>query len=55
MKALWGVALLAVLVSSSGCGYALAGRGSFLPDYIRTIGIPNMTIRLKALLRGSME
>lgn len=23
-----------------GCGYALAGRGSFLPDYIRTIGIP---------------
>lgn len=24
----------------SGCGYALAGRGSFLPDYINTIGIP---------------
>jgi hypothetical protein len=23
-----------------GCGYALAGRGSFLPAYIRTIGIP---------------
>ena len=23
-----------------GCGYALAGRGSFLPDSIRTIGIP---------------
>jgi hypothetical protein len=22
------------------CGYALAGRGSFLPDYIRTLGIP---------------
>jgi len=22
------------------CGYSLAGRGSFLPDYIRTIGIP---------------
>ena len=32
----WFVAALA----SSGCGYALAGRGSFLPDYIRTIGIP---------------
>lgn len=30
--------LLAVAVS--GCGYALAGRGSFLPAYIRTIGIP---------------
>jgi len=25
---------------SSGCGYALAGRGSFLPDYIRVVGIP---------------
>ena len=25
---------------SSACGYALAGRGSFLPDYIQTIGIP---------------
>ena len=24
----------------AGCGYALAGRGSFLPDYIQTIGIP---------------
>jgi hypothetical protein len=23
-----------------GCGYTLAGRGSFLPDYIRSIGIP---------------
>jgi lipopolysaccharide assembly LptE-like protein len=25
---------------SSSCGYALAGRGSFLPDTIHTIGIP---------------
>jgi Lipopolysaccharide-assembly len=40
MKAL-AVTLLAALVSS-GCGYTLAGRGSFLPDYIRTIGIPNL-------------
>ncbi len=23
-----------------GCGYSLAGRGSFLPDYIKTIGVP---------------
>ena len=29
---------LAVLLP--GCGYSLAGRGSFLPDYIKTIGIP---------------
>lgn len=27
-------------VLSSSCGYALAGRGSFLPAYIKTIGIP---------------
>jgi outer membrane lipopolysaccharide assembly protein LptE/RlpB len=26
----------------SGCGYALAGRGAFLPDYIKTIGVPNL-------------
>jgi hypothetical protein len=26
--------------AASGCGYALAGRGSFLPDYIRVVGIP---------------
>ena len=38
MKALTIIVLLAL--SSSGCGYALAGRGSFLPDYIRTVGIP---------------
>jgi len=34
----FGVALVALAPSS--CGYALAGRGSFLPAYIRTIGIP---------------
>lgn len=33
-----GVCLAAV--ASSGCGYALAGRGNFLPGYIQTIGIP---------------
>lgn len=26
-----------------GCGYSLAGRGSFLPAYIRTIGVPMFT------------
>jgi hypothetical protein len=30
---------------ASGCGYALAGRGSFLPEYIRTIGIPPLENR----------
>ena len=32
-------ALLAA-AANSGCGYSLAGQGSFLPDYIQTIGIP---------------
>ena len=32
--------LLTVGLLSSGCGYALAGRGSFLPDYIKVIGVP---------------
>lgn len=34
------VALCLVAATISGCGYSLAGRGSFLPDYIRTIGLP---------------
>ena len=33
-------ALLAALAALPGCGYALAGRGSFLPAYIQIIGIP---------------
>ena len=32
--------VVALSASASGCGYALAGRGSFLPAYIRTIGLP---------------
>jgi outer membrane lipopolysaccharide assembly protein LptE/RlpB len=39
MKLLRGVLLLAVLVHT-GCGYSLAGRGSFLPAYIVRIGVP---------------
>ena len=34
--------LVLVTVVTSGCGYSLAGRGSFLPDYIRTVGIPQL-------------
>lgn len=29
----------------AGCGYSLAGRGSFLPAYIRTIGVPTFANR----------
>lgn len=32
-------------MAASGCGYALAGRGSFLPDYIRVVGIPQFENR----------
>ena len=31
---------LAAGVATTSCGYALAGRGSFLPAYIRLLGIP---------------
>src|SRR5262249_55253494 len=31
--------------SSVGCGYALAGRGSFLPTYIQKIGVPTFVNR----------
>jgi hypothetical protein len=30
----------ALAVLTAGCGYALAGRGSFLPDYLKIIGVP---------------
>lgn len=33
-------AVLLLTISLAGCGYALAGRGSFLPAYIQTIGVP---------------
>lgn len=41
------ISVLGVLcvVSDSGCGYSLAGRGSFLPAYVRTIGIPTFVNR----------
>ena len=33
------------VLSLPGCGYSLAGRGSFLPVYIKTIGVPTFTNR----------
>ena len=32
--------MIAGSVGAASCGYALAGRGSFLPEYIKTLGIP---------------
>jgi Lipopolysaccharide-assembly len=37
---LTAVPVIAASVGAASCGYALAGRGSFLPDYIKTLGIP---------------
>jgi hypothetical protein len=34
------VALFVGVFALSGCGYSLAGRGSFLPDSIKVIGVP---------------
>lgn len=41
MTGAMAAALAALLLPA--CGYSLAGRGSFLPDSIRTIGIPLFT------------
>lgn len=35
-----GLALLMSVAAAAGCGYSLAGRGSFLPDYVKTVGVP---------------
>ena len=39
------VALITSMLFSSGCGYSLAGRGNFLPDYIAVIAIPTFENR----------
>jgi len=44
VRVLCGSALGMALLSC-GCGYSLAGRGSFLPGYIRTIGVPTFVNR----------
>jgi len=37
------VVVAALAFGGAGCGYSLAGRGSFLPSYIRVIGVPEFT------------
>ncbi len=37
--------VLALAPTLPGCGYSLAGRGTFLPSYIKTIGIPTFVNR----------
>jgi hypothetical protein len=43
-RVLAALAIVCALLSSS-CGYALAGRGSFLPTDIRVVGIPQLMNR----------
>ena len=45
MRKMAACVLLALALLSQGCGYALAGRGSFLPAYIRVVGIPPLENR----------
>ena len=37
-----GLAVVAMSVAVSGCGYALSGHGSFLPPDINVVGIPTL-------------
>jgi hypothetical protein len=37
--------VIAICLGGAGCGYALAGRGSFLPATIRIVGIPQFENR----------
>jgi hypothetical protein len=39
------IALASLALTGPACGYTLAGRGSFLPPYVRTIGIPTFVNR----------
>ena len=39
----WRLAIAIAVLAHSGCGYSLAGRGSFLPAYIKRIGVPMFT------------
>ena len=45
MRWLAAVVLCACAAAWSGCGYALAGRGSFLPTTIHIVGIPKLENR----------
>jgi lipopolysaccharide assembly LptE-like protein len=35
--------VIVAVLAHGGCGYSLAGRGSFLPAYIKRIGVPQFT------------
>jgi len=43
VRALRTFAICLLPFALTGCGYALAGRGSYLPTYIKVIGVPQFT------------
>lgn len=44
MRTFFKIAIAIVIAAqTAACGYTLAGRGSFLPAYIKTVGIPEFT------------
>ncbi|MCX6542808.1 MAG: LPS assembly lipoprotein LptE [Acidobacteria bacterium] len=44
MRTFLKIVIITVLAAhTAACGYTLAGRGSFLPAYIKTVGIPEFT------------
>ena len=61
MRSILGLALIVALTTlTPGCGYALAGRGSFLPADIRVVGIPLLenrttTPRLEQILTDKVR
>ena len=42
-RTLIATVVVALAVATTACGYALAGRGSFLPAHIQVIGVPTFT------------
>jgi hypothetical protein len=44
-RAIGAAAAVAGGLTLPACGYSLAGRGSFLPEYIKVIGVPQFTNR----------
>ncbi len=45
MRVLRMALLSALLITLTGCGYSLAGKGNFLPDYIAVVAIPTFENR----------
>lgn len=39
----WKMAVVPIFLCLAACGYSLSGRGSFLPGYIKRIGVPQFT------------